>query len=87
MGIFPREVKDTILREVRLHPHETRLKRTSEKWENSEKSEKPKFPFQVEGTFGGVPDMGMGFQTWGWGPDMGMGFQTRGGVPDMGWNS
>ena len=31
----------------------------------------------------GVPDMGMGFQTWGWGsrhmdgvPDMGMGFQT-----------
>ena len=32
----------------------------------SENSEKPKFPFQVEGIFGGVPDMGMRFQTWGY---------------------
>ena len=64
------------------------------------KLKKPKFPFQVGGTFGGVSGVGMGFQsgmgfqTWGWGsrhvdgvPDMGMGFQTRGGVPDMGWGS
>ena len=49
MGIFPREVKDIILREVRLNPHKVRLKQTSENLENSEKS---KFPFQVEGTFG-----------------------------------
>ena len=91
-------MKDIILREVRLNPHEVRLKQTSEKLENSEK---PKFPFQVEGTFGGVPDMGMGFQTWGWGswhgdgvpdmggiPDMGVKFLTWGGVSDMeGWGS
>ena len=89
LGIFPCEVKDIILHEVRLNPREVRLKQTLENLENSEK---PKFPFQVEGTFGGVPDMGMGFQTWGWDsrhggwdsrhgdgiPDMGMGFQTWG---------
>ena len=41
---------------------------------NIGKLENPKFPFQAEGTFDGVPDMGMGFQ-------------TRGGVPDIGRNS
>ena len=38
MGIFPREVKDIILREVRLNPSKVRLKRTSENsetWKNS----------------------------------------------------
>ena len=38
LGIFPRE--------VRLNPREVRLKRTLGN------SEKLKFPFQVEGTFG-----------------------------------
>ena len=46
LGIFPRKVKDIILRKVRLNPREVRLKRTSENLE------KLKFPFQMEGTFG-----------------------------------
>ena len=48
-GIFPHEVKDINLREVRLNPHEVRLKQTLENMENSEKL---KIPFWVEGTFG-----------------------------------
>ena len=35
MGIFPHEVKDIILREVRLNPSEVRLKRTLETRKNS----------------------------------------------------
>ena len=48
-------------------------------------SEKPKFPFQVEGTFDGVGALGMGFQTWGWGSrHKGWGSGHRDGIPDMG---
>ena len=38
-----------LLCEVRLNPREVRLKQTLGNLENLEK---PKFPFQVEGTFG-----------------------------------
>ena len=68
-----------------MNPCEVRLKQTLENLENSEN---PKFLFQVEGTFGGVPDMGMGFQTWGWGSSQrwgsryGDGVPVRDGVPD-----
>ena len=48
MGIFPREVKDIILREARLNPHEVRLKQTL----GGGNSEKTKISFWVEGTFG-----------------------------------
>ena len=47
------------------------------------KLRKTQISFSGGGTFGGVPDMGMGFQTWDevpvrdGVPDMGMGFQTR----------
>ena len=46
MGIFPREVKDIILREVRLNPCEVRLKRTLE---NSETQKKKNFFFEWRG--------------------------------------
>ena len=71
-------MKDIILHEVRLNPREVRLKRTSENLE------KTKIPFQVEGIFGGVPDMGMGFQTWGWSFSQGLGSRHGSGVPDIG---
>ena len=48
---------------------------------NIRKLGKTKFPFQVEGTFGGVPDMGMGFQTGGWGSSQGWGSRHWDGVP------
>ena len=38
LGIFPRVVKDIFLREVRLNPHEVKLKQTLENletWKNS----------------------------------------------------
>ena len=46
MGIFPHEVKDIILREVRLNPCEVRLKQTSE---NSETQKNSNFLFGWRG--------------------------------------
>ena len=46
LGIFPREVKDIILHEVRLNPCEVRLKRTSE---NSETRKNSNFLFGWRG--------------------------------------
>ena len=55
LGIFPHEVKDIILYEVRLNPHEVRLKQTSE---NSETRKNSNFLFGWSGPlvmiFGGV---------------------------------
>ena len=38
LRIFPREVKDIILREVRFNPRKVRLKQTSKNLENSKSS-------------------------------------------------
>ena len=91
LGIFPHEVKDIILCEVRLNPHQVRLKWTLEKLRGREIRKNPNFLYRWWGPLVMIFDSvglgaGGGDKMVKWGP---CGWDSRhgDGVPDKGWNS